>query len=559
MKLKKLKLENFKKMESFSYDFKDENFIEGKNGTGKSMIKDAIIFCLYNKTSDGSAEKSSNFIKNGQTKATVELTFEINNQEYTIRRERTLLSTKITLIDGSQSEEDSQINQRELESFIPEYELFQSVFNIGYFMTLPDKEKRDFILSLTPAIDKEQIFLEMIKGTDLVNSPEFDFNDIRKTHKNILSERREKEDEITRLTALIENSKSLEIVDFNSELFAKKLEEFKILENSKKEYEKVKNQYEEYNKIANYNCSINNDNNKIKETLSNIKLNEIRKPTQIKLNNLIAKLKSLRTYVLPEEKCPTCYQAIDPTHKNKVEQYNNKVTQEIKSLNAEIDIEKINFSNANKEWQDNERQKEKIRLLEAKIKPLIENKKPTLPLIDFNETLFFEAKKEIEELDRKRELYKYQLNEETKRLEQLKKWKEERSNASARINILNKLKDIFSPSGIPAEEMRIKMKPIMEMFNKFIPNSKIETLRLLKSGLDSKEIFEISVDGKDYSRMSLGEKTRIDIALSQIIDDLSGNIVSMFFLDNSEILDETPKIKPQFFIAKVTNDNLIIK
>jgi hypothetical protein len=151
------------------------------------------------------------------------------------------------------------------------------------------------------------------------------------------------------------------------------------------------------------------------------------------------------------------------------------------------------------------------------------------------------------------------MSEETKRLDQLKKWKEERSNASARINILNKLKEIFSPSGIPAEEMRIKMKPIMEMFNKFIPNAKIETLKLLKSGLDSKEIFEISVDGKDYSRMSLGEKTRIDIALSQIIDDLSKNIVSMFFLDNAEILDETPKIKPQFFIAKVTNNNLIIK
>lgn len=559
MKLKSLKLENFKMSSSFYHDFGDENFIEGKNGAGKSMIRDAIIFCLYNRTADGSAQDSSNFIKNGENKAVAELTFLIGDQEYTIKRERTLISTKITLIDGSQSEEDSQITQRDLESLIPEYELFQAVFNIGYFMTLSDKEKRDFILSLTPKVDKEKIFLKMIEGTEISNSPEFDFEDIRKTHKNILAEIREKTDEITRLTALIDNSLPLEIIDFDSELFAKKLEEYKEFEVCKKKFDTIRSEWIEYRNLSAHNVKIKSDNDLLNVAIDRIKIKEIRKPTQIKLNNLKANLASLRTYDLPKEKCPTCYQNIDPEHKNKVEQYNDKITQKIKLLSADIESEKINYKNETEIWKNNENKKQRIKILTARTKPLINCIPPKVNLEMFDEKPFQKLKSEFNEMDKKRELYKYQFSQETRRLEELKTMKESRKNASDRINNLNKLKDIFSPSGIPAEEMRIKMQPIMELFNKFIPKSEIKTLELLKSGLDSKEVFEILVDGKNYNRMSLGEKTRVNIALSHIIDDLSKNIVSMFFLDNSEILDTVPTMNKQFFIAKVTNSNLIIK
>jgi DNA repair exonuclease SbcCD ATPase subunit len=140
MLIKRLKLINFKKFEAeHTFDFKDVNLITGKNGSGKSAIKDAILFCFYNRASEGSLSESTRYITNGKMKCLVEVVFEKDGVEHTVRRERTAKQTRITYRDGSQSEEDSQITQETLDSIIPKYQDFSAIFNIGWFMSNPDR------------------------------------------------------------------------------------------------------------------------------------------------------------------------------------------------------------------------------------------------------------------------------------------------------------------------------------------------------------------------------------------------------------------------------------
>lgn len=55
MKLKKIEIANFRNIESLAVDFTDETFICGKNKTGKSTVRDAVLWVLQNKLADGSA------------------------------------------------------------------------------------------------------------------------------------------------------------------------------------------------------------------------------------------------------------------------------------------------------------------------------------------------------------------------------------------------------------------------------------------------------------------------------------------------------------------------
>ena len=49
--LKKLSLENFKGIKSLAIDFTEKTTISGANGTGKTTVYDAFLWCLFGKDS----------------------------------------------------------------------------------------------------------------------------------------------------------------------------------------------------------------------------------------------------------------------------------------------------------------------------------------------------------------------------------------------------------------------------------------------------------------------------------------------------------------------------
>lgn len=556
MFIKAIKLKNFKKFEELELSLNNKNFIEGKNGEGKSTIRDAIFFCFYGRTSDGSLSDSTKYIKDGKVKCLVEIEFEKDNQNYIVRRERTDNQTRITLLDGSQSEEDSVITQRELESIIPNYELMQNVFHIGYFMSLSDMEKREFLIKLTPEIDKKKIYFDLGGTQELLDKYCLE-NFESGIHNRLLKFNRENDSELTRLNVLIKNSIPIEIPKMEIE---DPSDEFNKIKEEYKKYILLKNEWEMFNKDVETEKQNKEYNNNIQNEIDNITIKNIEKPSTLKLEALIKQKNGLQpTISIPENKCPTCLQEISIEHKNKVDAVNNIRLKNIAAVSEAIDSERKRISNDETTYAENEAKKRKIENLKNSFKNIKVPIAPAEKLTEFdvNKEKYIEEKYKKYQSEKSRiEILRQQENERMKNNTDMIN---SREIIIKKIEEINKLLPIFSNNGIPAKEIELKLDPIISEFKKLLPECRIELVEMLKNGLGTKEVFNIYYNDIEYAKMSTGEKIRVDIAISQIIDELSGRQVGVYFLDNSESIDEIPTIKEQYFIAKVNNKNLIIK
>jgi DNA repair exonuclease SbcCD ATPase subunit len=561
MQIKKTTLKNFKGLSEKVFRFKEVNLISGKNGSGKTTIKDAIFFCLYNKTPMGSSADTSKYIKNGTDSCMVEVELEIDNISYTIKRERSKKHTVVKLLDGSQSEEDSTITQRELETILPEFTLFQNVFNVRYFMSLPDKKKREFILDNTQEVDKKIIFKSIIKKESdrLIKEYQLDFNDLDKTHKKLLRLKSEEKEQLNENNILLSTLEPIPQEEFDYKKIDKLEKEYDILTRDKDLATKSALEWQSYNEKLIRNEDIEKSNKKIKEKLSKIEVKEVRKPDYRKLDNLLKKKDEIKSVIdIPKGKCPTCLQNINPKHQDKIDKFNDKNIKEAKKIEEEIKVVRADYDKNLKLYLD---YKNKINMVESLKNQIREKEEVFNP----SKKIVIDSDKERELIDKitqlkiKRNYVEQQKKLEEERIKKVENLKESNKQLIKSIDDLTRLIKVFSPNGIRSEEMRIKLKPVIEIFNQYIPGSEIKTIQILKNEIGYREVFQVYSDGKEYSKMSLGEKTKIDICISKIIDKICGDKIKSYFIDNSEIIDNMPDIRKQTFVAKVNNLPLKIK
>lgn len=553
MIIKKIRLQNFKKFEQKEFELKNENKIYGKNGEGKSTIKDAIFFCFYGRTSEGSAPDATKYIRNGKAKCQVEIEFEKDGENYIIRRERTEKQTRITFIDGSQSEDDSVITQRELEAIVPDYELMQNVFNIGRFMSLSDKEKREFLLRLTPEIDKKDLYFQLGGTQELIDKYGFECFDVDGEHKKLLKLNRDNNDELLKSKAIIEDSKEIEIPEIT--LKDKSVELAVEKENYKKWLRIEQDWYSYEQKLISY--AIDKENNELLQLRIDEPLEEFLEPSKDKLNQLIAQKNECKTTIhIPEGKCPTCLQDIGGEHKDKVARVNLLRSTKILELTKAINEEAEDYSKKLEKYQEYVHATTKKQNLKNSIKELVEPEKPEEERFSYQEN----KELELQQREHENELARVELlqNQEIERQSKICNLKEKVKHLVDQINEVNKLLPIFSKTGIPALEMKKKLEPILEEIRKVIPSAEVELLETLKNGLSSKEVFTLRSNGIEYDKCSTGEKMKISCAISQVINNLSGNKIGVYFIDNSESVDTLPSITGQVFSAYVTNNNLEI-
>lgn len=166
MKIKSIKIENFRNIQSLNADFGDKTVISGKNKTGKSTIRDAILWCLYDKLADGS---SANNIRPKDENGTdidfleikVVLTIEHDGHEYVLEK---LQKQKWTKKRGSEEKKfEGNVNEfsindipkklKDYQEFIseicdPDTMLFGT--NAQSFLGMDTKKRRAKLLSLEP-------------------------------------------------------------------------------------------------------------------------------------------------------------------------------------------------------------------------------------------------------------------------------------------------------------------------------------------------------------------------------------------------------------------------
>jgi DNA repair exonuclease SbcCD ATPase subunit len=87
MKLKKLKISNFKGLRSLEVSFAGTTIISGANATGKSTIYDAYLWLLFGKNSEGRSDfPIKPYNENGQPETNIEVSVEAEFDSFKLRR-----------------------------------------------------------------------------------------------------------------------------------------------------------------------------------------------------------------------------------------------------------------------------------------------------------------------------------------------------------------------------------------------------------------------------------------------------------------------------------------
>lgn len=526
MFIKKLQLKNFKGFDDVIVNLTQKNILSGKNGAGKSAIKDAIIFALYNRTPDGSAQKTDTFIKRGTPVAEVSLELESGHK---ISRKRSEKASTLNYIDFSQSEEDARVAQRDLEgTAVPLFERFINVFMPGYFMRTDEKEQRAFIMSLTPPIDRKALFLKAGGDVKMCLKYEIDCEDFNEAFAIAKRERLELK------KVKDESAAKIDYIEEQIAKFPTKDAPYSELEQSlynTREAIKVKKAWIDYHAKAEALGPIHTQNEALQNELTELEKVGVAIPEEpsreviLRLEKAISMLPAIN---IPEGTCPTCQQEVQPEHKEKIAKLNadNKAKRE--ALENELSVEEASYQTL-------------VSAREAALKEarLLETKKHTLKagIVDISPLSTPSVDEPKETLDAlvEEERATSALMEHMRNLDDMKR---KLMNARTEHEEVDGLAKLFSPSGLPSIEAAEKKKPIEEAIKKFFPTAEIILMRLLKNGMEYKDTFDIEISGKPYSRLSSGEQKKLDFALSLVFDDFLKE-VGMVFVDDADLVDSS--------------------
>ena len=200
--LKKLSLQNFKVVKDYTVEFDDVTTISGENGTGKTTIFDAFLWCLFGKDSSDRTDSG----RGGFTIKTVDTTgkeierlqhtvtavLDINGKEKTLTRSlcenwvkpkgeaEVVLRGNSThyFIEGV--EVKAAQYQAEVADIIEE-QLFKLITNPNYFPSLKWETQREILLRIAGGVTYEEVaadrkdFLAIIKqlgGKDMASFKE---------------------------------------------------------------------------------------------------------------------------------------------------------------------------------------------------------------------------------------------------------------------------------------------------------------------------------------------------------------------------------------------------
>ena len=167
-----LRLKGFKNhIEKFEMKFnKDFTSIIGDNGQGKTTVGEAITWILFGCNLNGNDKADSNLLNKSSKVMWGELQITIDEQKYTIVREKKGSNTTILI-------NNRDVRQLDLLKMLPPKEIFMSIFNTSYFLGLGEKKRRDMLISMLPPIPKESIiekldspFKQILEQHEFLNS-----------------------------------------------------------------------------------------------------------------------------------------------------------------------------------------------------------------------------------------------------------------------------------------------------------------------------------------------------------------------------------------------------
>ena len=517
MIIKSLKIKGFKVFEDeFYIEFDDKKtIIQGENFQGKTTVGEAICWCLLGTNLFGS-DKIANIINKKCDTASCELKFLDNDmQEHTIIRCKG--KENMVVLDGKIA------NAEILSKFYYEKKVFLSVYNSYYFSSLKPIEQRDLLRGVLPTIDYRDAFNLLTQSErEILVEPRMDLNGFI---KNARDEVKELNKEQINLEGRKQYAKTIANSNIGTE---KQFEKEEILETLQKEYEiTLKSIFGETKKDM---------QKRLQEMDKNIaSKNETMEELRTKYKETKAILDELDNN---ETVCPVCNSIIvdsEKVNKMKAEQTQKmqKIIQDAKDIEVELKTLRTQRS-----------------ILDIKCNSLNPNAKKEEQLNELQQQITA-LKLEKEDIQRNN----YEVNTRRKAAE--------KANEDLRL-IENALAEVMANQIILNNQIatatslnNLIIKKQMEMVSGYLDRVELVFSKVDKETGEIKDDYKIFYDGKEFNVLSLSEKIRATLEISNLINKLVG-LNAPTFIDNSEsITHYNREFDNQIILAKVVENQKI--
>lgn len=529
MIIKSVKLNRFKCFGTATFEFQPGvNTVKGKNGSGKSAIKDAIVFVLYNRLIDGSNQNVDTLIKRGEVSASVEVAIA---EKGTLRRIRSDRASKLFYLDGSQSTENAAVAQRDIEkTIIPDPEDFLAVFSPGYFMGLEMEERREYAKKFLKPIDRMALF-ESLGGTKQSLS-EFgmDLDDPEECLKIAREEKKlaekEKEAALNTIEFLRKNLQELGITNTKEEL----LEEMKIVFEKKT----LRKAWDEFfikkESIIPFEKALSEKKLRLEELDAQLKkIEDPIAPSRDVASRLEGAMRAITIHSVPSEnECPKCFQQIPEEHKKRLSEAAAIEKKKRDAIEKEYYDQLELHVEATKKYNKEVNDILNIRADAERLRKDIASS--SLPTILPPSQM--QPEETLEWLENRDKF----LDKVIQKLEQMFELDEKASKAHDQWLAADHLVNIFKATGLPSLELEERIAPLNEALQAAIPGAKFVLLKATKNGMEFKNVFDIEIDERPYARLSSGEKKLVDVSLSIIFNSLLKE-PGIIFIDDADLVD----------------------
>jgi hypothetical protein len=484
-----LKLKNFKSHRDLTVNFGEETQITGDNAKGKSTIPESISYLFYSNDTLGS-KMDPTPITYAADETLVQLLLEVDGKSVLLGRgqKKGKAEFYINEVPSKATEFNDLITQ------LFDKDLFFSLFNPDYFFTLKWDKQRSMLLQYVTSPANKEVLKHLPElqadklGTFL---KKHSLDDIEKIHKDTKN-KKDKE-----YIAAQSKTKTLK------GLLEEKTPSIPI-DTVKVELSQLKKQRDEIEKVTD---SAGNVNGRI-----NV------------LNNNIQALTRDRDQIKEE------YKKID----------SSEIEGSCEACNQPLHAESLQFAQKNKE-QLLEQFKSKFNNVVAKRKQL-EEELASLEYVDVSEQLDKVRELQAKITPLENELYNHK---EYERLQE--QVNEAITNENSTLATLNDSIFVLDcVKAFRAKEAELQAEKVQALFTTL-------SIRLFKQNKGDGEFkpdFEVQMDGKDFSKLSLSEGIRAGLELREVLSQQSGVIVPCF-IDNSESITSFKAPTGQLITCKV--------
>lgn len=592
--LKKLKIENFKKIKSLEIDFNEKTSIHADNGVGKTTIFDSFTWLLFGKDSLGSAQfdiktldKNNNPVH--KKEHSVEAVILCDNDEHTIKR---VYREKWTKKRGDETESFdghetiyeinagvySQKDFKEFVSNIIDENQFRLLTSITYFHSLKWEERRKILYSLVDDVSD----LDAAKGNaDFETLVKFlngkDFENYRKDIKAKISPIKK---ELERLSGEIEGIRKNIPDDIDVVSLKKELESLgdpnSINNEIIKKRAEIQNEIQQ--KIAERNAQINEEIKKslsrqgeIIEAKEKIKVLEKRIDTCFSTReDLIEEWNKVKSEQFSPTSCHAC-----GINTFEVQKVLSKSTDEeaialfnkLAEANAETEESFKNekakkLADIDKRGVDNNTMRDDCIAQISELKEFIENN----PLISVDRTPFDSSEleasmPELKDVDTEITSKIASINQEIGRQKEIDEMKERLKSAEAKeLDLSKQLASLEKTQFVCEKFARVKSDLFVEKINKMFT---FVTFKLFEKQINGgeAECCETLVDGVPFStNVNTGAKVNAGIDILNVLSNKM-QVKCPVFIDNMESCTSPIEVQSQsiFLVVEKGVKSLQIK